>query len=379
MTGNKKVPLKLFASLLFLLPYLAACGTLEVGIEVTTPGVPTPSALPITTVLPHTDTPTPEPTLTLTLTPTPTPSPTAEPPTVAPTPTLSPTSPPSVQWYEDRTDPIRLLASFYNGINRKEYQRAYGYWASPPNPYEQFVQGYAETASVLVAVHPPALHGVATGNAYASIPVLLSATHSDGSQHNFVGCYVARRPNVGIEGAPAGEEWSLYEATITATSGNVTDATLLTQACASLPYNRPNEPTCDDRGGPVLLLASHYDAVNRQEYRRAYGYWASPPNSYEDFAQGYADTKSVFLVVSPPTRLEGAAGSIYASIPALLIATHTDGSQHNFVGCYVVRMTSPGVTGASTEEEWSLYRGTLAPTPGNTTDVTLLARACDTQ
>jgi hypothetical protein len=294
-------------------------------------------------------------------------------------PTPSPITPPSVQWYEDRTDPIRLLASFYNGINRKEYQRAYGYWAILPNPYEEFVQGYAETASVLLAVHPPALNGVAAGNAYASVPVLLSATHTDGSQHNFVGCYATRHPNVGIEGAPAGDEWSLYEARVNPSPGNGTDATLLAQACDSWKYSRPGEPTYDDRGGPVRLLASHYDAINRREYQRAYGYWETPPASYKEFVQGYTDTTSVFLVVSPPTHLEGTAGSTFASVPALLIATHTDGSQHNFVGCYVVRATNPGTTGTSTEEEWSLYRGTLAPTPGNTTDVTLLAQACETQ
>ncbi len=360
---------------LFTMLVLSACGTLEIDVEVNTTDTPTPSASPTATALPHTETPPPILTPTLPPAPTSTPSPTPEPPTATPMPTPSPAPPPSVQWYEDRTDPIRLLASFYNGIDRKEYQRAYDYWAIPPNPYEQFVQGYAETTSVLVAVHPPALHGVAAGNAYASIPVLLSATHTDGSQHNFVGCYATRHSNVGVGDAPAGDEWALYEARVNPSPDNATDATLLAQACDSWTYSRPDEPTCDDRSGPVLLLASHYDAVNRHEYQRAYDYWETPPASYEDFAQGYADTTSVFLVVSPPTRLEGAAGSTYASVPVLLIATHTDGSQHSFAGCYVARMTNF----ASAEQEWSLYSGTLAPTPGNTTNVTLLAQACETQ
>lgn len=135
----------------------------------------------------------------------------------------------------------------------------------------------------------------------------------------------------------------------------------------------------DDRGDPVRLLASYCNAINRKEYRRAWGYWESPPNpSYEHFVQGYAETASVFLAVSPPTRLEGAAGSLYARVPTLLIATHNDGSQHAFVGCYVARRPNLDIEGASANRGWSLYRATVTRTPGNTTDATLLAQACAT-
>ena len=91
--------------------------------------------------------------------------------------------------------------------------------------------------------------------------------------------------------------------------------------------------------------------------------------------QGYAETAFVFLVVRPPARVEGAAGSVYAGIPTLLIATHTDGSQHAFVGCYVGRRVYPG-TGAA-NEGWSLYSAVVNAAPGNTADVTLLAQACE--
>ena len=38
-----------------------------------------------------------------------------------------------------------------------EYGRAYGYWEMPPSPYDQFVQAYADTASVQLIVQPPCL------------------------------------------------------------------------------------------------------------------------------------------------------------------------------------------------------------------------------
>ncbi len=149
---------------------------------------------------------------------------------------------------------------------------------------------------------------------------------------------------------------------------------------AQLPTLVPVDPPYDDRGDPVRLLASYYNAINRREYERAWGYWENPPNpSYKDFVQGYAETASVLLVVRPPTRFEGAAGSVYVGVPTLLIATHFDGSQHNFVGCYVARRANPDIEGAPTDRGWSLYRAMITATPGNTADATLLAQACATQ
>jgi hypothetical protein len=91
--------------------------------------------------------------------------------------------------------------------------------------------------------------------------------------------------------------------------------------------------------------------------------------------QGYAETAFVFLVVRPPARVEGAAGSAYAGIPTLLIATHTDGSQHAFMGCYVGRRASPGTRAAN--EGWALYSAVVNAAPGNAADVTLLTQVCE--
>jgi hypothetical protein len=79
-------------------------------------------------------------------------------------------------------------------------------------------------------------------------------------------------------------------------------------------------PAYANRDTPIDLLASFYNAINRQEYERAYGYWENPPDSYADFVRGYQDTVSVQLIVQPPAWLEGAAGSSYANVPTALVA-----------------------------------------------------------
>jgi hypothetical protein len=364
--GNRLIRLLIFAVIGTL--WLAGCGQ-----------VPTPPAQVSTAIivegtqvlLPTSEPPTDAPTATVTEMPSPS-SPASTTTALAPQPTASPAPPIDVPYYEERTGPTSLLASYYNAINRQEYSRAWTYWENPPDPsFEDFVQGFSDTASVLLAVRPPTRFEGAAGSTYTSIPALMRAKHTDGGRHNFVGCFVARRSNVGTAGAE--QEWSLYEASVHLAPENSTDVMLLAQVCDPVP-----ESPYSDRSGPVPLLASYYNAINLGEYSRAWGYWETPPEpSFEEFAEGFADTESVMLVVQPPTRFEGAAGSTYVGIPALLCASHTDGSQHNFVGCFFARR--PNVGGPSIEQEWSLSDATVQPSPGNTTDVRVLDLACTTR
>jgi len=346
-----------------------------------TPELPTATTGPAVTSTEQAPPATPVPATPTTGAPTTTPSvPTAEPtatavvPTPLPTATSLPQPAGTPAAYEDRADPVNALASYFNAVNRKEYLRAYGYWDLPPNAsYQDFAAGYADTASVLLVVSPPTRIGAAAGSMYAGIPTLLLATHTDGTQHNFAGCYVMRSPNPGMTGA-AGPAWSLYNAVVNAAPGNSTEATLLVDACAALVPSQNLLPY-EDRTTAVELLASLFNAVNLKEYGRAYGYWETPPApSLEQFAQGYADTADVLLAVSPPTVIEGAAGSMYTSIPTLLLATHTDGSRHVFLGCYVARRPNPAMV-SPPDPGWSLYSATVHSVPGQA-DASLLANAC---
>jgi hypothetical protein len=265
-----------------------------------------------------------------------------------------------------------LLASHYNAVNRREYARAWTYWESPPSPsYGAFVQGFAETASVLVAVRPPTWFEGAAGSTYSTVPALLTGIHRDGSRHSFVGCFVARCFNV--EGYEVEQRWSLYDARVQPTPGNSTDALLLVGACDPVPVS-----VYDDRSGPVRLLASYYNAINQREYARAWAYWETPPApTFEESVRGFAETQSAVLVVRPPTRLEGAARSTHAAVPALVTATHRDDSRHAFVGCFVARRPNIGSVGV--EREWSLFDATVQCAPSNTTDVAVLDQVCATQ
>ncbi len=146
-----------------------------------------------------------------------------------------PTTTGQVPFYEDRTDPVAALVSFYNAITRQEYERAYSYFQGAPHPdpalvgpYAAWAQGYATTRAVTVAAGKPVADAGA-GNLYATFPVVLTATHTDGSPQVFTGCYVMHRVNTGISPNPNDELWSITAARIGAAPANTAVAQLLAQ------------------------------------------------------------------------------------------------------------------------------------------------------
>ena len=126
----------------------------------------------------------------------------------------------------------------------------------------------------------------------------------------------------------------------------------------------------NDRSDPLGTLASYYNAINARDYRRAYRFWDSSPSPYEQFARGFADTDRVRLLVEPSTNVEGAAGSVYAEIPSIVVSTTRSGNERVFAGCYVMRRSNVQDRG------WQIYRGDLSPVPSSTRLSRLLSQGC---
>jgi len=148
-----------------------------------------------------------------------------------------PTAAGQVPFYENQTDPVKALKSYYNAINRKEYERAYGYFFGAPNPapdtappYDQFVQGYADTISTTLAVGKVESEGAA-GSTYASFPAVVTATHTDNSTHIYSGCYIMRVVNPGISENPNDELWHIYSAKLSEVPAGSNVDQLLAQPC----------------------------------------------------------------------------------------------------------------------------------------------------
>lgn len=110
-------------------------------------------------------------------------------------------------------------------------------------------------------------------------------------------------------------------------------------------------PYLDDRSTGATTIRSLYNAINRQEYLRAFSYFSAAyhepeagtlEDAYHTFAEGYAHTVSVRLLVGDEVE-EGAAGSAYFTVPVAIEATDDAGTVERFAGCYVLRLSQPAI------------------------------------
>lgn len=164
----------------------------------------------------NTNSPTSSPTTTPTAAPTAsaTPTSTSHPQNIAasPTPTLSPL-PPDAAGVQAAID---VVQEYYDAINARDYRKAYELWSgkgqASGQTFEQFRDGFANTASVEIDTsgEPGDLEGAA-GSQYVNIPLRINAKTKDGKQQRFWGEYVLRRSMV--DGAtPEQRSWRLYSA-----------------------------------------------------------------------------------------------------------------------------------------------------------------------
>jgi hypothetical protein len=291
---------------------LAGCGAPNTSTPTTAPATvpaaPATSA-PAPTAAPATSAPAPT-----TAPATSAPAPTAPPATSAPTAAPQPTA--SAGQSADSAVAAQAVLDYYAAINDKKLDAAYQLWANggaaSGQTAEQFKQGYANTQRVDVQLGTPK-----PGASGTEVPVTLIAIANDPdpakpqSVQQFQGSYTVQS---GAGGA------RLASAQIAALSG---------RALPAAPFRDPAE-----------LLKGYYDLISKGDLASAYTFWgqngANSQQSFAQFAQGYANTRQAAIELGQPTS-GGAAGSIYITVPVVIVANQADGSQQAFCGTYRLR------------------------------------------
>jgi len=331
------------------------------------PGTDLPAtAVPATNTTAPTDTsvpPTEPPTATLPPTATqPPPADTAVPPTTVPaTATLPPGSVPGdggpEGYLDDRSGPLALVESYVNALNRHEYARAYYYWedGSDVGPFADFEAGFADTQVVTLTTGTILGEGAA-GNLFYNVPVTLRAATSPGEQV-FAGCYVLHLAQPANQAEPPFRSLGIRSGVLEEVpAGGDADA-IMNAACEGgavevTPEAPPagdisNAYYIDDRSSPAAVLRSFFNAVNRHEYARAYGYWdeGSEVAPFDEFEAGYAETESVQIMTGTIT-VDAGAGNLFYRVPTVLTVQAIGGETQVFVGCYVLHLSQPAIQGA---------------------------------
>jgi len=283
-------------------------------------------------------------------------------PTVMPiaVPTTADTG--SSPYLDDRSDAAAVIKSLFNAINLHQYARAYSYWDDTPQrvPFTQFEAGYQDTASVQITLGAIGVDAGA-GNLYAPVPIMFSAKTTSGAAQTFVGCYLLHLSQPGIQGVLPFRPWGIQSAAVQLVANNANAVDLMSHVCdnfgpppptlaqpAAAPGDISPNQYIDNRTGPVEVLQSLYNAINRHEYVRAYSYWKSTAQnlpSLDQFEQGYSNTQLVTLTTGLIIPDAG-AGQFHYAVPVTLKAGLSDGSQQTFVGCYVLHISNPDIQSA---------------------------------
>jgi hypothetical protein len=114
---------------------------------------------------------------------------------------------------------VQVIRDYYNAIDRRNYEQAYSAWevegAANQQSFEEFKQGFTNTASVAVTVGEPGRIDGAVGSLYIKIPVTVTATTTSGTSQRFRGSYVLRRVNDVPGSTPEQRQWHFYSANLT--------------------------------------------------------------------------------------------------------------------------------------------------------------------
>ncbi|QQA43112.1 hypothetical protein [Pelagovum pacificum] len=119
--------------------------------------------------------------------------------------------------------------------------------------------------------------------------------------------------------------------------------------------------TPEDQWQARATVEDYFAAINRGSYAAAYDFWedggAASGQTLDQFEAGYADTAEVRVFTAPGT-LEGAAGSIYATVPLRIEAELNDGTRQRFGGDIVLRRSN--VEGSESGGIWKLHSAEIA-------------------
>lgn len=132
----------------------------------------------------------------------------------------------------------------------------------------------------------------------------------------------------------------------------------------------------DDHSTPFQVLRSYYNAINRQEYVRAYSYWSdSNTQPYAKFEQGFKDTVSVELYTG---QLYGgvAAGTTYYQAEVSLKSRLSNGTSQTFAGCFSFRFGNPANYGTPPFRPMLIDKAKMQQLNGNANTAQVMKQSC---
>lgn len=136
----------------------------------------------------------------------------------------------------------------------------------------------------------------------------------------------------------------------------------IARGCALIGKTGPDCKT-DPYGAAAATdaIQRYYDAINAHDYGAAWALWGkdgtgNPEQTFDEFVKGFASTRRTHVEIGAPGAIEGAAGSLYVTVPVTVDAVLDNGRRQHFTGSYVLRQPNRGV---APSQGWHITSATL--------------------
>lgn len=128
--------------------------------------------------------------------------------------------------------------------------------------------------------------------------------------------------------------------------------------------------TADSAQGAANVVQTYYALLESGRYKQAWRLWAdggrASGQSADDFARSFARYREYHANIGGPSRIEGAAGSRYVTVPVRTDAVLRNGTRVQADGRITLRRSA--VDGATlAQRSWHISAADLATRPASTT------------
>ena len=120
--------------------------------------------------------------------------------------------------------------------------------------------------------------------------------------------------------------------------------------------------------GAANVVQTYYALLGEHRYDDAWKLWTQGGEgsgmTAQAFAASFAQYESYNANIGAPGQIEGAAGSLYVSVPVVIYGRRKSGEEVHELGAATLRRVND-VPGSTPEQRaWHLYRIDLKPSPG---------------
>jgi hypothetical protein len=167
---------------------------------------------------------------------------------------------------------------------------------------------------------------------------------------------VAVSAALGACGQPQRNDGAKNEAPAASTDGTAAPAPPATEADERTPLPEPDGPIDPNSVEAAGQVVQHYGALIEQgRWKEGWTLWGSA-DAARNFERNFRDWADVHLTIGNPGDAEGAAGSVYATIPAIFYGDRKSGDSARLETKVILRRVNDVPGSTETQRRWHIER-----------------------